>query len=220
MTIHIYGGALSPFVMRPVLAARAKGLDISPEAFEGGIKSDAYRALTPMAKMPLLVDGNFALPESQVIADYLDAALPGPALMPADAQAAARVRLIIRLADLNLVPHLGGLFRGRDNPDGVAPAMAGLGEGLGFIEYFRNAGDAFAVGDSFTLADAALIPLFYFFDAFDRAMKTGALVAANPGLAGWWDRARASDIGARCVAEQAAGMKAMMGARAETPKNS
>ncbi len=211
MTMHLYGGALSPFVQRPLIVARAKGHDLPLENFEGGIKSDAYRALSPMAKMPLLVDGDFALPESQVIADYLDAALPGPSLMPADAQAAARVRLIIRLADLHLVPPLGGLFRGRDNPEGVAPAMASLAEGLGFIEHFRNEGDVFAVGAAFSLADAALIPLFFFFDAFDRGMKTGALVAANPGLAAWWTHAKATEIGARTVAEQAAGLKAMRG---------
>lgn len=211
MTMHLYGGALSPFVMRPLLVARAKGHDLPLESFDGGIKSDAYRALTPMAKMPLLVDGDFALPESQVIADYLDIALSGPALMPADAKEAARVRLLIRLADINLVPHLGGLFRGRDNPEGVAPAMAGLAEGLGYVAHFRKDSDVFAVGDSFTQADAALIPLFFFFDAFDRGMQTGALVAAQPGLAAWWAHAKATELGARAVAEQAAGLKAMMG---------
>ena len=211
MTMRIYGGALSPFVMRPVLAARAKGLDISPEAFEGGIKSEAYAALTPMAKMPLLVDGDFALPESQVIADYLDAALPGPSLMPAGAQDAARARLIIRIADLNIVPHLGGLFRSREAPEGVAPAKAALTEALRFIEHFRKDSDTFVVGECFGLADAALIPLFFFFDAFDRTMQTGALVSANPGLARWWAHAKATDLGARCLAEQAAGLKAMTG---------
>ena len=211
MTMHLYGSALSPFVQRPLLVARAKGHDLPLENFEGGIKSDAYRAMSPMAKMPLLVDGDFALPESQVIADYLDAALPGPGLMPADARDAARVRLVIRLADLHLVPHLGGLFRSRYNPDGVAPAMAGLAEGLGFIEHFRNDADVFAVGAAFSLADAALIPLFFFFDAFDKGMDTAALVAANPGLAAWWAQAKASEIGARTIAEQAAGLKAMRG---------
>lgn len=211
MTIHIYGGTLSPFVMRPVLAARAKGLDLVPEAFDGGIKSDAYVAMTPMAKMPLLVDGDFALPESQVIADYLNDVLPGLKLIPDDAQEAARVRLIIRLADLNIVPHLGALFRGRDNPEGVAPAMAGLAEGLGFIAHFRKNSDVFAVGNSFSLADAALIPLFFFFDAFARGMKTDALLTAQPGLAAWWAHAKATELGARCVAEQAAGLKVMMG---------
>ncbi|MFZ4688475.1 MAG: glutathione S-transferase family protein [Polymorphobacter sp.] len=211
MTMHLYGGALSPFVMRPVLVARAKGHALEPEAFDGGIKSDAYRALSPMAKMPLLVDGDFALPESQVIADYLDATLPGPALVPSDPREAARTRLLVRLADVNLVPHLGGLFRGRDNPEGVGPAKAGLAEALGFIQHFRKDSDSFAIGDSFTIADAALIPLFFFFDAFDRGMQTGALVAAHPGLAAWWAHAKATDIGSRCVAEQAAGLKAMMG---------
>lgn len=211
MTMHLYGGALSPFVMRPLLVARAKGHDMPLEDFEGGIKSDAYRALTPMAKMPLLVDGDFALPESQPIADYLDAVLPGPSLVPADAKDAARMRLIIRLADINIVPHLGGLFRGRDNPDGVAPAMIGLAEGLGFIEHFRKSNDVFAVGTAFSIADATLIPLFFFFDAFDRGMKTGALVAANPGIAAWWAHAKTTDLGQRALGEQAAGMKKMMG---------
>lgn len=208
----LYGGTVSPFVMRPVLAARAKGHDLDPVAFEGGIKSDAYRALSPMAKMPLLVDGDFALPESQPITDYIDDALPGPKLLPADAQAAARVRLLIRIADLYLVPHLGGVFRGRENPEGVPAAMAGLAEALGHLEHFRNAGDSHAVGDSFSQADCALIPLFFFFDVFDKSLHTGALVTARPGLAGWWARAKASEIGARCIAEQSAGLKAMRGA--------
>jgi glutathione S-transferase len=207
--MHLYGGKLSPFVMRPVLVARAKGHELEPESFEGGIKSDAYRALSPMAKMPLFVDGDFALPESQVIADYLDATLPGPALVPADAKEAARTRLICRITDVYLVPHLGGLFRGRDNPEGVAPALAGLGEAMGFIAHYRRETDAFIVGDSFTIADAALIPMFFFFDSFAR-MGTDKLLADQPALAAWWDRAKASPLGSRAVAEQAAGLKAMM----------
>ena len=208
----LYGGTVSPFVMRPVLAARAKGHDLDPVAFEGGIKSDAYRALSPMAKMPLLVDGDFALPESQPITDYLDDMLAGPRLLPADPRAAAATRLLVRIADLYLVPHLGGVFRSRENPEGVPAAMAGLAEALGHLEHFRNAGDSFAVGDSVTQADCALIPLFFFFDVFDKSLLTGALVAARPGLAAWWARAKASDLGARCIAEQSAGLKAMRGA--------
>ena len=211
MAMHLYGGAVSPFVMRPVLAARAKGHELKPETYDGGIKSDAYRALSPMAKMPLLVDGDFALPESQVITDYLDAVLSGPSLVPTDPQEAARTRLIVRLADLNLVPHLSGIFRARENPEGVAPAMTGVAEALGFIAHFRKTSDVFVVGDSFTIADAALIPMFFFFDVFNKNLGTGALVAAQPGLADWWARAKASDLGACCVAEQSASLKIMMG---------
>jgi hypothetical protein len=42
-------------------------------------------------------------------------------------------------------------------------------------------------------------------------MGTDKLLADQPGLAAWWDRAKASALGARCVAEQAAGLKVMMG---------
>ena len=64
--MKLYGGKLSPFVMRPLLVSRAKGAEVALDQFEGGIKSDAYLALCPTGKMPLLVDGDLALPESQV----------------------------------------------------------------------------------------------------------------------------------------------------------
>lgn len=211
--MKLYGGKLSPFVMRPLLVSRAKGAEVALDNFEGGIKCPEYLALCPTGKMPLLVDGDLALPESQVIAEYLDAALPGPSLIPADEKDAARVRLLIRLADVYMVPSLGGLFRGRENPAGVPEALKGMGEALGYIAHYRRAEDAFAVGDSFTQADAALIPLFFFLDALDGPMPTKALVAGQAGLAAWWARAKASALGAQAIAEQAEGLKQMMAAR-------
>ena len=211
--MKLYGVPLSPFVMRPLLVARAKGHDMALDMPEGGIKTESYIAMSPMAKMPLLCDGDFHLPESQVIAEYLDSALSGPKLISEDPKTAARERLLVRLADVYLVPELGALFQGRDKPEGVAPALEKLGLAMGYLEHFRTAGDAFAIGDRFSIADAALIPLFCCFDAFARGMPTAELIAARPGLAAWWARAKASAIGARAVAEQTAGMQAMMAQR-------
>lgn len=210
----LYGGKLSPFVMRPLLVSRAKGAEVTLATFEGGIKCPEYLALCPTGKMPLLVDGDLALPESQVIADYLDMALPGPKLVPADTTGAAMVRLLVRLADSYMVPSLGGLFRGRENPAGVPDALKGMAEALAYIEHYRNADDQFAYGDSFSQADAALIPLFFFLDALDGPTPTKALVAAKPGLAAWWERAKASALGAQAITEQAEGLKQMMASRA------
>lgn len=211
--MKLYGVALSPFVMRPLLVARAKGHDLALEMPDGGIKTDSFTAMTPMAKMPLLVDGDFHLPESQVIAEYLDAVLDGPKMVSADPQVAARERLLVRLADVYVVPELGGLFGARENPAAVAPALMKLELALGYIEHFRHAGDIHAIGDRFSIADAALIPLFFFFDAFG-ALGTAELVAARPGSAAWWAHAKASEIGSRAVAEQAAGLKTVMAERA------
>ncbi len=211
----LYGGKLSPFVMRPLLVSRAKGAEVTLASFEGGIKSPEYLALCPTGKMPLLVDGDLALPESQVIADYLDLVLPGPAMVPSDPVAATMVRLLVRLVDSYMVPSLGGLFRGRENPAGVPDAMKSMAEALSYIEHYRKAGDGCAFGDAFTMADAAMIPVFFFLDALDGPMPTKALIAAQPGLAGWWERAKASPLGAQAVAEQAEGLKAMMAARSQ-----
>lgn len=208
--MKLYGGLLSPFVMRVALAARFKGLDLPVESFEGGIKSEGYLKLNPLGKMPLLVDGDFALPESAVILDYVDEVGGGASLYPADPKTRARVRLVARMADLYLMPELGVLFRARQDPSVVPGALEKIGKALADIAHFRNDADSFAVGDSFTAADATLIPIFFFLDAF-QMMGTGKLLDAQPGLKGWWERAKASDLGARAVEEQGKALKAFMG---------
>jgi glutathione S-transferase len=206
--MKLYGGLLSPFVMRVVLAARAKGVELPVEMPEGGIKCDAFLKLNPMGKMPCLVDGDFALPESAVIIDYIDEAGGGAPLYPSDPQERARVRLINRMADLYLVPPLTVLFNARENPGAVPEAMDKLGEALAHIQKFRRDSDSFMVGDRFTAADATLIPIFFFFDAFDANMQTGKLLEAQPRLKAWWERAKASELGRRAVEEQGAALKA------------
>ena len=107
-----------------------------------------------------------------------------------------------------------GGYRIRGFHEGLAPALEKLGLAMGYIEQFRNGGDTFAIGDRFSIADAALIPLFFFFDAFGAGLPTAELIAARPGIAAWWARAKASELGARAIAEQAAGLKALMAHRA------
>lgn len=212
--MKLYGSRLSPWVMRVLLAARAKGHDLELVAPDGGTKGAAYLALNPIGKVPTLADGDLVLPESQIIAEYLDAKLGGPALMPADPAAAAKVKLLARLADLYAAPALGPLFQARENPGGVDAAKQLLEAALGYIEHFRNAGDRFAVGDSFSLADAALVPFFFFIDALDGQLQTGALVAARPGLAAWWSRIKTHDAAAWALAEQGAALRVHFAAAA------
>lgn len=209
--MKLYGGKLSPFVMRVLLAARAKGIDLRVEMPEGGIKSDGFLKLNPMGKMPCLVDGDFALPESSVIIEYIEDAGSGPSLFPDDPAERARTRLLCRMADLYLVPELTVLFRARENPDAVPGAIAKLGPVLANLEQFRRDEDVWAVGDRFSAADATLIPIFFFFDAFAKPFGTDKLLDAQPRLKAWWERAKASDLGRQALAEQAEGLKAMMG---------
>jgi glutathione S-transferase len=211
--LKLMGGMLSPFVGRVVLAARAKDVPLEIANPEYGLKSPEYLAINPIGKMPTLIDGDFVLPESEIIAQYVDDKYSENPLMPDDATGKARVRLISRLVDAYMVPHLGGLFTATQNPDAVATTLAGLASSLDYIEHYRTPTDMYAVGNKFTLADCTLIPMFFFFDVFNAQLKTAELIAARPGLAAWWARAQANEPTQRICREMGEALQAFMRAK-------
>ncbi len=212
--MRLLGGLLSPFVMRCVLAARFKGENIAVEMPEGGLKTSDYLALNPMGKMPVLVDGDFALPESAVIVEYLDEVLDGPKLLPDVPEGRALARLLARVGDLYIVPNLTPIFQARQNPDAVPAAIEKLREALGYLETLRPPHARCLVGDEATVADATIMPLFFFLDAFDGPFGTGKLIAERPGLATWWEARKATELGTRMMAEMGAELAAFTAPRA------
>jgi glutathione S-transferase len=109
--LRLYDLDLSPFAARCRLVVYKKGLgdrvELAPPP-GGGPRSEAYRAINPIGKVPTLVleDGT-AIPESQVIAEYLEERFPEPPLMPPNPEGRARARLPVRVAELYLLPPLG-----------------------------------------------------------------------------------------------------------------
>ncbi len=208
--MRILGGKLSPFVMRCVLAARLKGKELPVEMPAGGLKSADYLALNPMGKMPVLVNADFAIPESAVIVEYLDEVLDGPKLLPEAPEARAMVRLLARMGELYLMPGLSPIFNARANPDGVAEGVAKMADALRCLEAMRPAHMRCMAGDEPTLADATLMPIFFFLDAFDRPFGTARLLEATPGLAAWWADRKATGLGAQMMEEMGAALAAFM----------
>lgn len=60
---------------------------------------DDYHRLNPKGLVPVLIDGETAIPESLVILEYLDDSHPEPALKPVDPAARAAMRLWTRRID-------------------------------------------------------------------------------------------------------------------------
>ena len=192
--MKLYGSLASPYVARCWLAVAAKGGGADLEMYEGGIKSDIYLAMSPMGKMPLLVDGDTSIPESAVICEYLDANLPGPALMPADAAGQARVRLLCRLIDIYVYPTVFALLKlpTVGDPDAVKTATTDALASLDYLEHFL-AGGGFAYGNALTLADATVhggVSL-----ARPMLAKHGVENALDgrPRLAAWWATVNEND---------------------------
>lgn len=158
--MKLYGGIASPYVARVVMFARVKGIDLPlAEAPGGNIKSPEYLKLNPMGKMPTLdVDGR-GIGESTIICDFLEDAGGGAPGLPADAFERARSRLVARIVDLYLMPHVSPLFR-QMNPAKrdaavVTAAAKEIAKAYGYAEQVMGPGP-FCVGATPTLGDCAL----------------------------------------------------------------
>ena len=80
----LYGSSLSPFVRKVLAFAAEKGiaLDLQRTGDTPGQPSDAFLEASPLRKMPALREGDFTLPDSSAIVQYLEALQPEPDLIP------------------------------------------------------------------------------------------------------------------------------------------
>ncbi len=118
-------------------------------------------AATPLGKVPYLKTEHGTLCESQVILDYIEAAHPQPALVPADPFGAAKVRELITFLELHLelvARNLyGEAFFGGKVSDGTKEKVGQQLEKniAAFAKLAKFA--PYVGGDRFTLADCAAI---------------------------------------------------------------
>jgi glutathione S-transferase len=210
--MKLYQTYTSPFPTRVRLVLYAKGIEveiIEPPGFHSSAESKGdYLTINPIGRVPTLVlDDGRALPESEVICEYLEDAFPDPTVRPAGAWERAQVRLISRLCDFYLVMAMVPLFnasgRARRTWDAarIDAALAEVEASLGYIEaYVGEAG--YAVGAALTTADGALIPqlvLAYEWAPalFDRPSPLGK----HPKLAAYWAAIQKDPIAARLIEE-------------------
>ena len=116
---------------------------------------------SPLGKVPYLLTPEGPLCESAVIADYIEAAHPTPALVPAQAFAAAKVRELITFLELhlelvarNLYPQ--AFFGGTVSE--AAREKVGIQLEKNIAAFAKLASFApYVAGDSFSMADCAAI---------------------------------------------------------------
>lgn len=100
--IVLCGFPLSNYYNKVKLALLEKGVEFKEEKVATGSKDEAVLAATPLGKVPFLKTPQGSLCESQVMVDWIEAAYPQPALVPADPFAAAKVRELATFIDLHL----------------------------------------------------------------------------------------------------------------------
>lgn len=194
MSLQLFGGDLSPFAARVRIQIRAKGIkDITMSAAPGGTGSDEYKLLNPTGKIPALVVDGVVIAESQSICDYLEDRYPEPSMWPRDLLARAQARLITRYTDLYVC---GPMFQttahaSRKTRDQafVDARLVELHKGLTYIDHCRAksglATGRYAIGESLTLADAALAPALFFVTNF-VATVFGRHDLMTAGMNAYW----------------------------------
>jgi glutathione S-transferase len=102
MSITLCGFAVSNYYNKVKLALLEKGLSFTEEVVMTKSTDPAVLAASPLAKIPFIKTPQGGLCESQAILEYIEAAQALPALLPADAFAAAKVRELCTFIDLHL----------------------------------------------------------------------------------------------------------------------
>ena len=100
--MRIIGSYVSPYVRKVLACLALKDLvyEIDPiTPFFGG---EEFDRVSPLRRIPVLVDGEVTLCDSSVICAYLDEAYSGPPLLPADVRDRARARWFEEYADTRL----------------------------------------------------------------------------------------------------------------------
>jgi glutathione S-transferase len=165
----LYMHPLASYCWKVLLALYENGTPFRKVQIDGVPKANnAYAALWPMAKMPLLQDGAIVVPETSIIIEYLQAHHSGSmVLIPADGDAAREVRLWDRFFDLYIHGPMQKLVSDRmrtenaKDPLGVDEARATLDTAYALLDQ-RLRGRIWAAGEGFSMADcAAMAPLFY-----------------------------------------------------------
>ncbi len=104
MSLTLYYGSGSPYAWRAQFALEHKALpyELKVLSFSAGdTRKPEFIALNPRHQVPVLVDGDFVLWESNAIVEYLDEAYPGRGapLFPGDARQRALVRRMVLEVD-------------------------------------------------------------------------------------------------------------------------
>jgi glutathione S-transferase len=157
--LALYGFPISNYYNKVKLALLEKNAPFTEEFVHPKDVDAAVYAMSPLGKIPFIRTQQGALCESQAIMEYIDAAFPLPALMPADAFEAAKVRELITFIDLHLelvARELYGqaFFGGTASESTQARVKKQLDKNIaafkGLVKF-----SPFVAGDSFTQADCA-----------------------------------------------------------------
>ena len=173
----LYSGTTCPFSQRCRFVLFEKGMDFEIRDVDLYNKPEDIAIMNPYGQVPILVERDLILYESNIINEYIDERFPHPQLMPADPVMRARARLFLVNFERELfayVQHLERRDQTRDNAKALADARQQIRDRLTQLTpiFIKN---KYMLGDEFSMLDVAIAPLLWRLDHYGIDMpKTAA----------------------------------------------
>lgn len=213
--MKLYSGDLSPYSARVRMQIYAKG--ITDIAFErpATFGTPEFRKAFPIGRIPVLdIDGHDTLPESEVIAEYLEEIYPEPSLLGATPRETAHIRMIARIGDIYLMNNMFMLSpqsRAKTRNQGIVDLLGGQVvrnvKALDRLLGPRSGKDAFACFGRLTLADCALVPALFLVENVLPATGVDNPIPAAACVAAYWAAIQTNEHAAKVLGELHRGLE-------------
>ena len=173
----LYSGTTCPFSHRCRFVLFEKGMDFEIRDVDLFSKPEDISVMNPYGQVPILVERDLILYESNIINEYIDERFPHPQLMPADPVMRARARLFLFNFERELFVHVQQLERrdqARDASKAMDKARSQIRDRLTQLTpiFIKN---KYMLGEDFSMLDVAIAPLLWRLDHYGIDMpKTAA----------------------------------------------
>jgi RNA polymerase-associated protein len=160
----LYSGTTCPFSQRCRFVLFEKGMDFEIKDVDLFNKPEDINTMNPYGQVPILVERDLTLYESNIINEYIDERFPHPQLMPADPVMRARTRLFLFNFERELFVHVQTIENSanqkltdkaklliRDRLTQLAPIL------------LKN---KYMLGEDFSMLDVAIAPLLWRLDHY------------------------------------------------------
>lgn len=153
----LYSGTTDPFSHRCRIVLFEKGMDFEVIDVDLYNKPEDIAVINPYNRVPVMVDRELVLYESNIINEYIDERFPHPQLMPPDPIMRARARQLLHTFETELFSHIETLEKGGKAAD---KARAHIRDQLVQLSGLF-AKQKYMLGDEFSMLDVAIAPLMW-----------------------------------------------------------
>ena len=170
----LYSGTTCPFSQRCRFVLFEKGMDFEIRDIDLYNKPEDISVMNPYGQVPILVEHELVLYESNIINEYIDERFPHPQLMPADPTMRARTRLFLYNFERELFVHVS-VLEDRRNTDAKAQdkARQQIRDHLAQLAPILTK-SKYMLDEEFSMLDVAIAPLLWRLDHYGIELPKSA----------------------------------------------